>query len=84
MSVGSALPLNVAVSLRCFNDLWTIFLVHDERMLGIVLEALDSLVKQHRLFSPAKAEVLRHSIAPTMYPGSKEMKAMLYVSKYSP
>ena len=72
------------ISLRCFNDLRTIFLVHDKRMLGIVLQELDSLVKQHRLFSPAQAGILRRSITPTINPGSYGMEAMFRFSQKSP
>ncbi|KAL8651647.1 MAG: hypothetical protein Q9210_003135 [Variospora velana] len=72
------------IALRCFNDLRTVFLVHDKRMLGIVLEELDSLVHRHRLFSSAEADFLRQHIVPTINPGSKEMEAMLSLSKHSP
>ncbi|KAL8949752.1 MAG: hypothetical protein Q9222_004168 [Ikaeria aurantiellina] len=72
------------ISLRCFNDLRTVFLVHDKRMLGIVLQELPTLVNQYHLFSPAEAETLRQSIALTIIPGSEEMKAMLHFSERNP
>ncbi|KAL9039306.1 MAG: hypothetical protein Q9214_004932 [Letrouitia sp. 1 TL-2023] len=72
------------IALRCFNDLRTIFLVHDKRMLGIVLQELDSLVHKHGLFGPAQAETLRRSITPTILPGSRGMAAMIHFSRYSP
>lgn len=72
------------IALRCFNDLRTIFLVHDKRMLGIVLQELDNLVHKHGLFGPAQAETLRRSITPTIIPGSQGMAAMIHFSRYSP
>jgi hypothetical protein len=61
-----------AISLRCFNDLRTIFLVHDKRMLGIVREELNSLVDRSVL-TEAQAAILRHGIAETFLPGSVEV-----------
>ncbi|KAL8893584.1 MAG: hypothetical protein Q9192_005124 [Flavoplaca navasiana] len=72
------------IALRCFNDLRTVYLVHDKRMLGIVLEELDSLVDRQRLFSSAEADFLRQHIARTINPGSKDMEAILALSKHSP
>ena len=72
------------IALRCFNDLRTVYLVHDKRMLGIVLEELDSLVDRQRLLSYAEANFLRQHIAPTINPGSKDMEAFLALSKRSP
>ncbi|KAI4219789.1 MAG: hypothetical protein LQ349_008255, partial [Xanthoria aureola] len=72
------------IALRCFDDLRTLYLVHDKRMLGIVLEELDSLVDRQRLFSSAEADFLRQHIARTINPGSKDMEAILALSKHSP
>jgi hypothetical protein len=72
-----------AISLRCFNDLRTIFLVHDKRMLGIVREELDSLVGRSVL-SEAQADILRHGIAETFLPGSPEVKELLQRSVEDP
>ena len=43
------------VSLRCFNDMRTILLAHDKRMLGLVREELESLVSRN-VISPKQAE----------------------------
>ena len=72
-----------AISLRCFNDLRTIFLVHDKRMLGIVREELDSLVGRSVL-SEAQADILRNGIAETFLPGSPEVKELLQRSLEDP
>ncbi|KAJ5765668.1 hypothetical protein N7520_005227 [Penicillium odoratum] len=71
------------VSLRCFNDLRTILLVHDKRMLGIVKEELDHLVARNVL-SPTQAQALDRRIADTFLPGSGYLDKVLYLSKVSP
>jgi hypothetical protein len=80
-----ALPKDTlrAISLRCFNDLRTILLVHDKRMLGIVREELDSLVGRSVL-SEAQAGILRNGIAETFLPGSVEVGELLRRSVESP
>jgi hypothetical protein len=61
------------VSLRCFNDLRTVFLVHDKRMLGLVLEELDALVERNVL-SSRQAERLNKGLVHTMIPGSERLE----------
>lgn len=53
----------------CTNDLRSVFLLHDKRLLGIVLEEVDSLLEQGVVDS-MEAQLLRESIAPTYVPGS--------------
>lgn len=80
-----ALPTAILrhISLRCFNDLRTILLVHDKRMLGIVRQELDSLVCRSVL-SQAQANVLRKGIAETLLPGSTGIQELLQRSEESP
>lgn len=47
------------LSLRCFNDIRTILLVHDKRMLGIVLQELESLVARAVLTSEQAVRLAR-------------------------
>jgi hypothetical protein len=61
------------ISLRCFNDLRTVFLVHDKRMLGLVLEELDSLVARNVL-SSRQAGILNQGLAHTIIPGSDKLE----------
>lgn len=70
-----------ALAPLCFNDLRTVYLVHDKRMLGIVLQEIDSLVQQHRVLNTEEGEVLRRSIVPTVIPGSKEMKDLIHLGE---
>lgn len=66
---------------RCsFNDLRTIFLVHDKRILGLVLEELDALVSVQKVLTSSQAEILRCGITPTIIPGSREMTALIHTS----
>lgn len=71
------------ISLRCFNDMRTVLLVHDKRMLGIVREELAPLVAREVL-TPAQAQVLEKGIADTMLPGSQRLHRLLQLSRSSP
>ncbi|KAM3526598.1 hypothetical protein MY4038_006731 [Beauveria bassiana] len=68
------------LSLRCFNDMRTVLLVHDKRMLGIVLQELDNLVAQGVL-TPAQAAALDRGIAHTILPGSPELQTLVTKNK---
>ncbi|KAL6712901.1 hypothetical protein ACLMJK_009456 [Lecanora helva] len=72
------------ISRCCFNDFRTIFLVHDKRMLGIVLQELNNLVEVQKILTVQQADVLRRGIAPTMIPGSREIANLLSASQISP
>ncbi|KAI0897466.1 hypothetical protein F4806DRAFT_462301 [Annulohypoxylon nitens] len=71
------------ISLRCFNDMRTILLVHDKRILGIVKQELDSLV-QRGLINSTQAKILDEGIVDTILPGSQELKQLLQQCKLSP
>ncbi|KAM5443991.1 hypothetical protein MferCBS31731_000508 [Microsporum ferrugineum] len=81
-----ALPLEMLkhISLRCFNDMRTIFLVHDKRMLGIVLQELESLVHKHGILTQEQAGILRKGIATTLLPGSPELDHYYHQCKATP
>ncbi|KAE8380411.1 hypothetical protein BDV26DRAFT_302844 [Aspergillus bertholletiae] len=71
------------ISLRCFNDMRTILLVHDKRMLGIVKQELRSLVEREVL-TQAQAHALDLGIADTILPGSLELYQLLERCRSSP
>lgn len=71
------------VSLRCFNDMRTILLVHDKRMLGIVRNEAPRLVAR-KVITSAQAESLQRGIVDTILPGSLEMRNILQNSESSP
>ena len=77
-------PMLREIALRCFNDLRTVFLVHDKRMLGIVLQELETLVHVQKLFTPKQARVLRRGITLTINPGSRELAILIEMTKISP
>lgn len=64
------------ISLRCFNDLRTVLLVHDKRMLGVVREELDSLVAREVL-SSRQAEILDRGLVRTIIPGSDRLEHLI-------
>ncbi|KAJ5430612.1 hypothetical protein N7491_007628, partial [Penicillium cf. griseofulvum] len=57
------------ISVRCFNDMRTILLAHDKRMLGLVREELETLVSRG-IITRRQAECLDRGITPTILPGS--------------
>ncbi|KAI3587978.1 hypothetical protein IWW34DRAFT_797944 [Fusarium oxysporum f. sp. albedinis] len=71
------------ISLRCFNDMRAILLIHDKRMLGIVRQEIPQLVTRG-VVTAVQAEALRVGIAETLIPGSKELNDLLHKSVVSP
>lgn len=67
------------ISLRCFNDMRTILLVHDKRMLGIILQELDGLVARN-IITAQQAAALDRGIATTILPGSPELRQLASLS----
>ncbi|KAE8349285.1 hypothetical protein BDV28DRAFT_163716 [Aspergillus coremiiformis] len=80
-----ALPVEILqqVGLRCFNDMRTILLVHDKRMLGIIQQEIPSLVAREVL-TPAEGLVLRNGMADTIIPGSMELNQLIQLSTDHP
>lgn len=71
------------LSLRCFNDFRTILLVHDKRMLGIVLQELPSLVASG-ILTPSQGDIFLKGIASTIIPGSPELEQLDKQCQQSP
>lgn len=71
------------ISLRCFNDMRTILLVHDKRMLGIVRQEIPKMVSR-RVLSLDQADALERGIVDTILPGSTRMSDLVAASKKSP
>ncbi|KAL7956545.1 hypothetical protein V8C34DRAFT_288208 [Trichoderma compactum] len=71
------------ISMRCFNDMRTILLVHDKRMLGIIKQ---ELAKQAFLgiITERQAVILDRSIADTYLPGSNGLRDLLIHSESHP
>lgn len=64
------------VSLRSFNDMRTILLAHDKRLLGIILEEMDSLTSR-KIITSEQARRLNQGIAPTILPGSTALAELI-------
>lgn len=64
------------IGARCSNDLRTIFLMHDKRMLGLLLQELDSLVLSKALTS-RQASALQSGIVETHLPGTSSFQSIL-------
>ena len=59
------------IARRCNNDPRSIFLINDERMLGILFDELNDLVAVQKVLTPDEADLLRHGIAPSLLPSSE-------------
>ena len=71
------------ISLRCFNDMRTILLIHDKRMLGIVKQEIPDLVA-HGILTAAQAEALDSGVVDTIIPGSGELRDIVRACRVSP
>ncbi|PLB46459.1 hypothetical protein P170DRAFT_477341 [Aspergillus steynii IBT 23096] len=60
------------------NDIRTIFLIHDKRILGILRQELDDLVSKHRVLTQRQADLLRERVVFTILPGSKELQQLIH------
>lgn len=80
-----ALPRDMLrqISLCCFNDLRTVLLVHDKRMLSIVKQELQQLVLA-QVLTPDEARALDDGIVDTFIPGSPQLHSLLEESIHSP
>jgi hypothetical protein len=68
----------------CRNDPRSVFIAHDKRILGIILQELDSLVYTQRVLSPAQAQTLREHIIPAILPGTAAFRALLQHTHTNP
>lgn len=71
------------ISLRCFNDMRTVLLTHDKRMLGVVKQDLQALVAR-KVLTLQQAQVLDLGIADTFLPGSPSLRSLHVACKIAP
>lgn len=69
------------IALWCVNDIRTILLVADKRILGVVLQELDNLVNDLKVLTAEQARILRDGIVSTILPGSSELKTLISESR---
>ncbi|KAK4139905.1 aerobactin siderophore [Dichotomopilus funicola] len=68
------------IAMRSVNDMRTVFIAHDKRMLGIIRQELDALVHKHKVITPDQAKILRDGIIPTIIPGSPELRQLAEIN----
>ncbi|KAK0111672.1 hypothetical protein ONS95_002017 [Cadophora gregata] len=70
------------IAMRSVNDVRSIFIAHDKRILGIIRQDLYDLVHKHQVLTSAQAQMLEERLIPTILPGSAEVKALLQASSH--
>ncbi|EAW23663.1 uncharacterized protein NFIA_032270 [Aspergillus fischeri NRRL 181] len=58
------------------NDIRSILLIHDKRILGILHQELNDLVSKHHVLTQRQADLLRKRVVSTIIPGSKELEQL--------
>ncbi|KAF5234730.1 hypothetical protein FANTH_12082 [Fusarium anthophilum] len=71
------------LSLTPLNDLRTVFIVHDKRLLGIIPEELPKMVSRG-LLTAEEAAIVADGIIQTINPGSEGLRNLLRDSKSDP
>jgi hypothetical protein len=71
------------LALSPLNDLRTVFIVHDKRLLGIIPEELPGMVSRGVL-TAEEADIVAAGIAHTINPGSDAMRNLIHQSKENP
>ncbi|CZR44350.1 uncharacterized protein FPRO_14108 [Fusarium proliferatum ET1] len=71
------------LSMTPLNDLRTVFIVHDKRLLGIIPEELPNMVSRGVL-TAEEADIVADGIVQTINPGSKGLQKLLLESKSDP
>ena len=71
------------ISLRCFNDMRTILLVHDKRILGIIKQEIPTLVAR-KVLTHDQGEALERGISDSFIPGSSELNELIQTLADSP
>ena len=71
------------IALCCINDVRSVFISHDKRILGILRHEVDSLV--HRgVLSEIRGDMLRNVLIPTILPSSNEALAIREAARVNP
>jgi hypothetical protein len=58
------------------NDIRSMLLIHDKRILGILHQELDDLVAKHHVLTKRQADLLRKRVVFTIIPGAKELEQL--------
>ncbi|GKU05737.1 hypothetical protein FLAG1_09051 [Fusarium langsethiae] len=71
------------LALSPLNDLRTVFIVHDKRLLGIIPEELPGMVARGVL-TAEEAEIVANGLAHTINPGSEGLRSLIRESEDNP
>lgn len=58
------------------NDIRSMLLIHDKRILGILHQELDDLTTKHHVLSQRQTDLIRKGVVFTIIPGSKELEQL--------
>lgn len=72
------------IAMRSVNDMRSVFIAHDKRILGILRQQLDALVHKHGALTLAQARILEQGIVPTILPGCERLRQLLDASYADP
>ncbi|KID98388.1 Aerobactin siderophore biosynthesis, IucA/IucC, partial [Metarhizium majus ARSEF 297] len=72
------------IAMRSVNDMRSVFIAHDKRILGIRRQELDALVHKHGALTLAQARILEQGIVPTILPGCERLRQLLDASYADP
>ncbi|PVH78482.1 hypothetical protein DL98DRAFT_550048 [Cadophora sp. DSE1049] len=71
------------IAMRSVNDVRSVFIAHDKRILGIIRQELYDLVHKLQILTAAQAQILEEGLIPTIIHGSPEAKALLEATSNS-
>ncbi|CAG7559036.1 unnamed protein product [Fusarium equiseti] len=76
-------PTIQEIARRSVNDLRSVFIAHDKRILGIIRQELDALIDKH-IITQDQADLLRDGVIPTILPGSADLQDIIARSDNGP
>ncbi|RGP70044.1 aerobactin siderophore [Fusarium sporotrichioides] len=65
------------IAKRSVNDIRSIFIAHDKRILGIISQELHDLFHKHMIISEDQKMILEEGIITTIIPGSTELQSVI-------
>ncbi|KAH7182252.1 IucC family-domain-containing protein [Fusarium flagelliforme] len=72
------------IAKRSVNDIRSVFIAHDKRILGIIHQELYGLVHKYKVISEDQKRILENSIIPTIIPGSPELQVVIENARQDP
>ncbi|KAH6994513.1 hypothetical protein EDB82DRAFT_501979, partial [Fusarium venenatum] len=72
------------IAKRSDNDIRSVFIAHDKRILSIIHRELHDLVHKHKIISQDQRRILAECIIPTIVPGSPELQTVIENASQDP